>query len=78
MPGAISRIGAQVGDTVTAGQPVVWMEAMKMEHAVTAPADGVVTHLDVQVGQQIELGTVLARVEPPQASSATNQGGSPA
>ena len=71
MPGSISRIGAQVGDTVTAGQPVVWMEAMKMEHAVTAPTDGVLTHLDVRVGQQVELGAVLARVEPPD-----QQGGS--
>jgi propionyl-CoA carboxylase alpha chain len=63
MPGSISRIGAAVGDTVTAGQSVVWMEAMKMEHAVTAPTSGVLTHLDVQVGQQVELGAVLARVE---------------
>ncbi|MBV8346906.1 MAG: acetyl/propionyl-CoA carboxylase subunit alpha, partial [Mycolicibacterium sp.] len=73
MPGSISRIGAQVGDTVTAGQPVVWMEAMKMEHSVTAPTDGVLTHLDVQVGQQVDLGAVLARVEPPD-----QQGGSAA
>ena len=73
MPGSISRIGAQVGDTVTAGQPVVWMEAMKMEHAVAAPTDGVLTHLDVQVGQQVDLGAVLARVEPPD-----QQGGSAA
>jgi len=63
MPGAVSRLGAKVGDTVTAGQPIVWMEAMKMEHAVTAPKDGVVVELDVQVGQQVELGAVLARVE---------------
>src|SRR5271166_1878524 len=72
MPGSITRIGAQVGDTVTAGQPVVWMEAMKMEHAVTAPTDGVLTHLDVQFGQQVELGAVLARVE------ASDEGGSAA
>ncbi|MDT5135203.1 MAG: propionyl-CoA carboxylase alpha chain [Mycobacterium sp.] len=62
MPGSISRIGAHVGDTVTAGQPVVWMEAMKMEHTVTAPTDGVLTDLDVQVGQQVDLGAVLARI----------------
>ncbi|MBV9088410.1 MAG: acetyl/propionyl-CoA carboxylase subunit alpha [Mycobacteriaceae bacterium] len=71
MPGSISRIGAHVGDTVTAGQPVVWMEAMKMEHAVTAPAGGVLARLDVQVGQQVDLGAVLARVESPD-----QQGGS--
>jgi acetyl/propionyl-CoA carboxylase alpha subunit len=65
MPGAVSRLGAEVGDSVTAGQPIVWMEAMKMEHAVTAPKDGVIVELDVQVGQQVELGVVLARVESP-------------
>ena len=65
MPGAVSRLGATVGDTVTAGQPIVWMEAMKMEHAVTSPKDGVVTELCVGVGQQVELGAVLARVESP-------------
>jgi propionyl-CoA carboxylase alpha chain len=63
MPGAISRLGAGVGDKVTAGQPIVWMEAMKMEHAVCAPKDGVVVEVDVEVGQQVELGAVLARVE---------------
>ena len=63
MPGAVSRLGAAVGDTVTAGQPIVWMEAMKMEHAVMSPKDGVVAKLSVEVGQQVELGAVLARVE---------------
>jgi acyl-CoA carboxylase subunit alpha len=65
MPGAVSRLGAEVGNTVTAGQPIVWMEAMKMEHAVTSPKDGVLTELPVEVGQQVELGAVLARVESP-------------
>ncbi|WP_319430472.1 biotin carboxylase N-terminal domain-containing protein [Mycobacterium sp. RTGN5] len=63
MPGAVIRLGAALGDTVTFGQPLVWLEAMKMEHTITAPADGVVTQLDVQVGQQVDVGTVLARVE---------------
>jgi acetyl/propionyl-CoA carboxylase alpha subunit len=69
MPGAVSRLGAAVGDTVTAGQPLVWMEAMKMEHAVTAPKSGVVAELVVEVGQQVELGAVLARVESAEAST---------
>ncbi|MFZ0834492.1 MAG: biotin carboxylase N-terminal domain-containing protein [Mycobacterium sp.] len=63
MPGAVTRLGAEAGDTVTAGQPIVWMEAMKMEHAVASPKDGVVAELSVSVGQQVELGAVLARVE---------------
>jgi propionyl-CoA carboxylase alpha chain len=67
MPGAVIRVGAALGDTVTFGQPLVWLEAMKMEHTITAPADGVVTQLDVRVGQQVDVGTVLARVENPAA-----------
>ncbi|KAA0107980.1 biotin carboxylase N-terminal domain-containing protein [Mycolicibacterium sp. P1-5] len=63
MPGAVIRLGAALGDTVTLGQPLVWLEAMKMEHTITAPADGVVTQLAVSVGQQVDVGTVLARVE---------------
>ncbi|MCX2937564.1 HlyD family efflux transporter periplasmic adaptor subunit [Mycobacterium sp. CVI_P4] len=63
MPGAVIRLGAELGDKVVLGQPLVWLEAMKMEHTITAPADGVVTQLDVSVGQQVDVGTVLARVE---------------
>ncbi|HEX2213871.1 MAG TPA: biotin/lipoyl-containing protein, partial [Mycobacterium sp.] len=65
MPGSVLRIGAAVGDTVTAGQPLVWLEAMKMEHTVTAPTDGVLTELNVEPGQQVDVGAVLARVENP-------------
>ncbi len=62
MPGAVVRLGAAVGDTVTAGQPLVWLEAMKMEHTLTAPDDGVLAELNVAIGQQVEVGQVLARV----------------
>src|SRR3954469_8057575 len=65
MPGSVLRIGAAVGDTVTAGQPLIWMEAMKMEHTVVAPGDGVVVELNVEPGQQVEVGAVLARVDDP-------------
>ena len=64
MPGSVIRLGAAVGDRVVAGQPLVWLEAMKMEHTITAPTDGVLHQLDVTVGQQVEVGAVLARVEP--------------
>ena len=67
MPGNVIRLGAQVGDTVTAGQPDQWLEAMKMEHTITAPSDGVLTELNVDAGQQVEVGAVLARVEAPEA-----------
>ena len=76
MPGNVIRLGAAVGDTVTAGQPLIWLEAMKMEHTITAPTDGVLTQLDVTTGQQVEVGAVLARVEAPESQSV--QGGDPA
>ena len=63
MPGSVIRLGAALGDRVTAGQPLVWLEAMKMEHTVTAPTDGILRQLDVTVGQQVEVGAVLARVD---------------
>lgn len=63
MPGAVVRVGAAVGDTVTAGQPLVWLEAMKMEHTLAAPGDGVLAELTVAPGQQVDVGAVLARVE---------------
>ena len=67
MPGNVIRLAAQAGDTVTAGQPLIWLEAMKMEHTITAPADGVLAELNVTTGQQVEVGAVLARVEAPEA-----------
>ena len=63
MPGAVIRVGAAVGDTVTAGQPLMWLEAMKMEHTIAAPGDGVLAELNVEPGQQVEVGAVLARVD---------------
>lgn len=67
MPGNVIRLGADVGDTVTAGQPLIWLEAMKMEHTISAPTDGVLTQLNVHTGQQVDVGAVLARVEGPEA-----------
>jgi propionyl-CoA carboxylase alpha chain len=69
MPGNVIRLGAAVGDTVAAGQPLIWLEAMKMEHTITAPSDGVLAELNVDTGQQVEVGAVLARVESPESSS---------
>jgi propionyl-CoA carboxylase alpha chain len=66
MPGNVIRLGAGIGDAVTAGQPLIWLEAMKMEHTITAPSDGVLAELNVNTGQQVEVGAVLARVESPE------------
>ncbi|MEH3130166.1 MAG: biotin/lipoyl-binding protein [Mycolicibacterium neoaurum] len=63
MPGSVVRVGAAAGDAVTAGQPLIWLEAMKMEHTIAAPSDGVLAELNVQAGQQVEVGAVLARIE---------------
>jgi propionyl-CoA carboxylase alpha chain len=67
MPGNVIRLGAAVGDTVTAGQPLIWLEAMKMEHTITAPSDGMLAELNVDTGQQVEVGAVLARVDAAEA-----------
>ncbi|CAN5557853.1 biotin carboxylase N-terminal domain-containing protein [soil metagenome] len=64
MPGVVVRVGAEPGATVTAGQPLVWLEAMKMEHTIAASADGVLTELTVRQGDQVEEGTVLAVIKP--------------
>jgi acetyl/propionyl-CoA carboxylase alpha subunit len=63
MPGSVIRVGAAVGDEVKAGQPLIWLEAMKMEHTITAPANGVLAELNVGAGQQVDVGAVLARIE---------------
>ncbi|MET9687383.1 biotin carboxylase N-terminal domain-containing protein [Streptomyces sp. NPDC006514] len=70
MPGTVVRIaeGAAPGSPVTAGQPLLWLEAMKMEHRILAPASGTLTALHVATGQQVEFGALLAVVqEEPQA-----------
>ncbi|GAA2535479.1 acetyl/propionyl/methylcrotonyl-CoA carboxylase subunit alpha [Mycolicibacterium diernhoferi] len=63
MPGSVVRVGAAAGDSVTSGQPLIWLEAMKMEHTISAPSDGVLAELNVQAGQQVEVGTILARID---------------
>jgi propionyl-CoA carboxylase alpha chain len=65
MPGAVVRVLSAAGDTVEAGQPLVVLEAMKMEHTVASPGPGVVTEVHVVAGQQVDAGMVLAVVEAP-------------
>jgi acetyl/propionyl-CoA carboxylase alpha subunit len=62
MPGTVVRVDAVPGAEVNAGDPVLVLEAMKMEHRVTAPHDGVVSEIGVRPGQAVDLGTVLAIV----------------
>ncbi|MFC7675425.1 biotin carboxylase N-terminal domain-containing protein [Mycolicibacterium sp. GCM10028919] len=61
MPGSVVAVGAEDGASVTSGSVVVTVEAMKMEHALSAPVDGVVELL-VAVGDQVKVGQPLARI----------------
>jgi propionyl-CoA carboxylase alpha chain len=63
MPGAVIRVEVEQGQQVEAGQPVLVLEAMKMQHTVTAPHAGTVTRIDVRPGAQVAAGEVLAVVE---------------
>ncbi|MFF3491343.1 acetyl/propionyl/methylcrotonyl-CoA carboxylase subunit alpha [Streptomyces sp. NPDC002795] len=65
MPGTVVRVaeGLTEGAAVTAGQPLIWLEAMKMEHRISAPASGTLTALHAAVGRQVEVGALLAVVQ---------------
>jgi 3-methylcrotonyl-CoA carboxylase alpha subunit len=63
MPGRIRRALVRRGDEVTKGQVVLILEAMKMEHAIRAPHDGIVTRLEHREGDLVEAGAVLAEIE---------------
>ncbi|MET8848144.1 acetyl/propionyl/methylcrotonyl-CoA carboxylase subunit alpha [Amycolatopsis sp. NPDC004625] len=64
MPGTVLVVKVAAGDVVKAGTPLLVVEAMKMEHTVTAPIDGVVSELPVRTGQQVALDETLAVVTP--------------
>ncbi|GGP36062.1 acetyl/propionyl/methylcrotonyl-CoA carboxylase subunit alpha [Streptomyces melanogenes] len=65
MPGVVVRVadGLAEGARVTAGQPLIWLEAMKMTHPITAPASGTLTALHAAPGRQVEVGALLAVVQ---------------
>jgi 3-methylcrotonyl-CoA carboxylase alpha subunit len=63
MPGRIIAVDVAAGDAVTKGQKLVTLEAMKMEHSLTAPFDGMVTELNAIVGGQVSEGSLLVRLE---------------
>ena len=63
MPGRVVAVSVGGGDTVVAGQPLVTVEAMKMEHVLTAPFAGSVVELSASVGDQVQDGAVLVRLE---------------
>ena len=72
MPGTVVKVLAEQGSEVAAGDPVLVLEAMKMQHTVSAPGAGTVTEIHVQPGVQVAAGEVLAVVEV-SASSTTHE-----
>ncbi|MBR9819480.1 MAG: ATP-grasp domain-containing protein [Rhodobacteraceae bacterium] len=63
MPGLLRALRANPGDRVAAGQPLAILEAMKMEHALSAPRDGVIAEILLSEGSQVEAGAALIRLE---------------
>ncbi|HLH32003.1 MAG TPA: acetyl-CoA carboxylase biotin carboxyl carrier protein subunit [Terriglobia bacterium] len=63
MPGKLLRIEVQVGDSVTAKQPLAIMESMKMETALYAPKAGRVREIRCEPGQVLEMGQVIVVIE---------------
>jgi biotin carboxyl carrier protein len=62
MPGKVTLVSAEVGDTVRKGQTLLTLEAMKMEYSLSAPFDGVVAELSIELGAQVAEGAILARM----------------
>jgi 3-methylcrotonyl-CoA carboxylase alpha subunit len=63
MPGKVLSVHVVPGDSVQAGQPLVIMEAMKMEHTITAPVASTVSEVRCAVGDQVDNGQVLVILE---------------
>jgi biotin carboxyl carrier protein len=63
MPGRVRRIEVKAGERVTAKQPLVVMESMKMETTLAAPGDGVVAEVKCGVGQTVEMGELLVVID---------------
>jgi biotin carboxyl carrier protein len=63
MPGIITKVMVVVGDEVAKGQPLVALEAMKMEHLIRAPREGKVKRVSASPGQMVQAGTALVELE---------------
>jgi acetyl/propionyl-CoA carboxylase alpha subunit len=74
MPGTVVRLPVTAGAHVRVGQAVIVLEAMKMEHTVTAPHEGTVTEIDTATGRTVDTGAVLAVVEPVEPAEPPEEG----
>ncbi len=63
MPGKVIAVEVAAGDRVTKGQKLLTLEAMKMEHSLTAPFDGTVAELNAVAGAQVQVEALLVRIE---------------
>ncbi len=72
MPGTVVAVSVATGDQVAQGQPVLVLEAMKMQHTVAAPHAGTVTDLSAEVGVQVATGEVLAVVSTSSTDATTD------
>ncbi|WP_326638491.1 ATP-grasp domain-containing protein [Nonomuraea fuscirosea] len=68
MPGTVLLVKAEPGDRVSEGQPLIVVEAMKMEHTVTAPRDGIVSELTARAGRPVDMDAVLAVITAEEAT----------
>ena len=60
LPGLVATVHVKVGDTVASGDPVVTLQSMKMEIPITAEGDGTVASVDVNEGDEIDTGALIA------------------
>jgi 3-methylcrotonyl-CoA carboxylase alpha subunit len=63
MPGKVTSVEVSQGEKVVKGQRLLTLEAMKMEHGLVAPFDGVVAELNAKAGAQVQVDAVLAKIE---------------
>jgi biotin carboxyl carrier protein len=64
MPGSVLAVHVVAGQDIATGDPIVTLEAMKMEHVVAAPGSGTIGEILVGAGDQVERGQRLATIEP--------------
>jgi acetyl-CoA/propionyl-CoA carboxylase biotin carboxyl carrier protein len=70
MPGTVLDVRVAEGETVVEGQALLLVEAMKMEHTIAAPYDGVVQELQVRAGQSVAVDQLLVSVAPAEQETA--------